>query len=83
MTKRWALKGMNCANCAAKIEHRISRLKDVAEVSVDIFSQRLMIDFNAGTSEESIESVSREALALLSRLEPQAEATELGRVQDA
>lgn len=44
MKKRFKLEGLECANCAAKMERTIGNLDGVNEVTVNFMTQRLVID---------------------------------------
>jgi copper chaperone CopZ len=44
MTKKFILQGLDCSNCAAKMEQAISRLDGVKEVSVNFITQKMIID---------------------------------------
>lgn len=44
MKKRFKLEGLECANCAAKMERAIGNLDGVKEVTVNFMTQRLVID---------------------------------------
>lgn len=44
MRKVFRLNGLCCANCAAKIERRIQKIKGIQEASVSFMAQKLMIE---------------------------------------
>ncbi len=44
MKKRFKLEGLECANCAAKMERAIDKLDGVKEVTVNFMTQRLIIE---------------------------------------
>ena len=44
MKKTFPLEDLDCANCAAKMEHAISKIDGVNEVSVSFLTQRMTID---------------------------------------
>ncbi len=44
MTKILKLEGIDCANCAAKIERGISKIKGVEEANVDFMTTKLFLD---------------------------------------
>ena len=48
------LKGLGCANCAAKIEANVSKLKGVNMVSVDFISKTLKVDLKNAKEKEDI-----------------------------
>ena len=44
MIKKFILSGLDCPNCAAKIEKDISSLEGVSKASVNLFTEKLVID---------------------------------------
>lgn len=44
MTNRYTLQGLDCPNCAAKIEREIAALEDVATATVDLMTQSLTVE---------------------------------------
>lgn len=44
MYKEFILEGLGCANCAAKMEDKISKLEYVSEVSINFATKKLMIE---------------------------------------
>ncbi len=60
MTKFFKLEGLDCANCAAKIERAISKIKGIDEASVDFMTTKLFIesrDINDELFEEMIKAI--------------------------
>ena len=54
MKKTYKLTGVDCANCAAKMEQRIAKLDGVNSCSVSFVLQRLTIDADEEAHEEII-----------------------------
>ncbi len=44
MKKRFILEGLECANCAAKMERAINELDGVKEATVNFMTQKLVIE---------------------------------------
>jgi copper chaperone CopZ len=44
MKKTYKLKGLDCANCLAKMERKISRLKGVRNVTSNFFTEKMVIE---------------------------------------
>ncbi len=44
MKKRFKLEGLECANCAAKMERAINELDGVKEATVNFMTQKLVIE---------------------------------------
>ena len=53
MDKIYRLEGLDCANCAMKIEKNIRKMKGVQEVSVDFVQKKMFVSFE-GNMEELI-----------------------------
>jgi len=44
MTKKFILQGLECANCAAKMERAINKLDGVTTATVNFLTQKLVIE---------------------------------------
>ena len=44
MKKKFILEGLDCANCAAKMENAINKLDGVKEATVNFMTQKLVIE---------------------------------------
>lgn len=66
MRKTFELKDLDCANCAAKMERAIEKMKEVNEVSVNYFTQKLIIDIDDGIFDETMKAVQEK----IRRVEP-------------
>lgn len=71
MEKKYELKGLDCANCAAKIEKNVREIKGVEQANVDFVQQKMTI--TAGKKE--FEAVEEEAKTLIKKLEPDVSVT--------
>lgn len=69
MKKIYYLKGLDCANCAAKIERGVQSLPGVAEANVDFMNQKLAITFQT----KETQGVEAAALQKIAQLEPDVE----------
>lgn len=69
MKKIYRLDGLDCANCAAKIERSVQQIKGVEQAQVDFMSTKLTIV----ASEKEIERISDEAKVIVNKLEPDVE----------
>ncbi|MFC4770923.1 heavy metal translocating P-type ATPase [Enterococcus hermanniensis] len=67
MEKVYRLDGLDCANCAAKIERSVQQIQGVEEAKVDFMSTKLTIKASA----EDIDRVSNEAKGIVHKLEPE------------
>ena len=50
MRKSFKLENLDCANCAAKMEHDISQLPGVNKVTISFMASKLMLDAQAETA---------------------------------
>ncbi len=66
MTKVFRLKDLDCANCAAKMEHCLSKIDAINHVSVNFMTQKMVIDAN----ENEFESVMQEVVKVCKKIEP-------------
>lgn len=66
MQKILEVKGIDCANCAAKLEKNINKIKGVNSAIVSFATSKLMID----ADDDKFEAVLDEAIALAKKLEP-------------
>ena len=46
MQKKFKLDEVDCANCAAKMETSIGRLNGVESVSINFFTQKMLLEIN-------------------------------------
>lgn len=61
MQKIYKLKGLDCANCAMKIENAVQKLKGVQEAVVDFATSKLFVEY---VEEELFEKVKQQVLKI-------------------
>ena len=66
MKKTFKLEGLDCANCAAKIEEGIRKLDGVLSASLSFATTRLLIEADDDKMEPIVES----AKAIIKKFEP-------------
>ncbi|MDR1704256.1 MAG: heavy-metal-associated domain-containing protein [Clostridiales bacterium] len=66
MKKTYRLRGLDCANCAAKIQEGISKLDGVSAASVSFATAKLVIEGDDSKIEQIIEASGK----IIKRLEP-------------
>lgn len=66
MKKTFALEDLECANCAAKMERKIAKLKGVDSVDVNFMAQKMTIE----APDDVFASVLEDAIRLISKIEP-------------
>lgn len=59
MKKKYYVEGMTCAACVAHVEKAVSKIKDVDEVSVNLFSKELFVDSKCDVTDKIINNVSK------------------------
>lgn len=71
MKKVYSIEGIDCANCAAKIEDKINRMRNIEEANLNFMMGKLSIEFKVSTDEE-VEEIMEEVRKLVKKLEPDA-----------
>ena len=66
MKKTFELEDLDCANCAAKMERKIAKIKGVDSVEVNFTTQKMTIEAADGI----FNSVVDEAVKLIEKVEP-------------
>ena len=66
MEKNYQLKGLDCVNCAAKIERAVSKVDGVTAANVDFINQKMSIS----CQKADLPTVETQALAIVNKLEP-------------
>lgn len=64
MKKRFNLEGLECANCAAKMEVAIGKLDGVNSVNINFLAEKLVIDVEEEKLEEVLEAAQKEITKL-------------------
>jgi len=67
MKKTFILEGLDCANCAAKMETQIKNLTGVSNAAVDFVSKKLTIE---AADEKYFNGIIAEATAIVKKIEP-------------
>lgn len=66
MRKVYKLEDLDCANCAAKMECAIQKIKGVNSASVNFMGQRMTIDAN----DENFDSIMKQVVKVCRKIEP-------------
>ena len=64
--KKFNLKNLDCANCAAQIEANVAKINGVNSVSVNFLTTTMKIDFDENRRDEIIEKIKQ----VIKKLEP-------------
>lgn len=67
MKKKFILEGLECANCAAKMEDAINKLDGVKEATVNFMTQKLVIDAADGKMPAIVQAAEK----IIKDLEPE------------
>ena len=57
MEKVFLLRGLNCPNCAAKIEKEVGELEGVREVTLNLMKETLTVQLDAGFSAAIVKQI--------------------------
>ncbi len=66
MQKKYSIE-VDCANCAAAVERKLSELEGIEKVSISYMAQKMIVDYVKGTDEKS---KLKEMLKVARRIEP-------------
>ena len=66
MKKTFELVGLDCANCAAKMERAVAGIDGVHHVSVSFITQRMVLD----ADDERFDDILKQAVKKCRRVEP-------------
>jgi len=69
MKKTFKLVGLDCANCAAKIENAVQKIPGVTDASVNFMTTKMVLE----ADETKIDDVVVQATAIVKKLEPDVE----------
>ena len=59
MKNKYKIKGLDCANCAAKLESEIQKVEGVNEASISFMTERLVIECSDNQKQEIMEKVKK------------------------
>ena len=68
MEKIFRIEGLDCANCAAKIERAVSKLDKVDKVTINFMTGKMLL----AADEQSFEEVYADAVKTIKKYEPSA-----------
>ena len=66
MQKKYSIE-VDCANCAAAVERKLSELEGIEKVSISFMAQKMIVDFAEGVDEKS---KLKEMLKVARKIEP-------------
>ena len=59
MKNKFKIKGLDCANCAAKLEGEIQKVEGVNEASISFMTERLVIECEENEKQEVMDRVNK------------------------
>lgn len=71
MKKVYSIEGIDCANCAAKVEDKINKIKGIDEAVLNFMTSKLSIEFES-SEEKDVEQVMSEVKKIIAKMEPDA-----------
>ncbi|MEG2002746.1 MAG: cation transporter [Clostridia bacterium] len=69
MKRNYKLEGLDCANCAAKLENAIAKVNGVSNVSISFMTLKMIIDIAEDNFDQSLGNV----MAVIKKMEPDVE----------
>lgn len=66
MKKKFKLQDLDCANCAAKMEDAIKKIKGVNDASVSFMTQKMMVD----AEDDRFDDIMKEVVRVCAKVEP-------------
>ena len=66
MQKSYRLNGLDCANCAAKLENKIKKVDGVKDAAINFFSSKMTLCFD----DEDAVTAKQEVLKTVKKTEP-------------
>lgn len=71
MKKTYSIEGIDCANCAMKLEQKINKIKGVNEATINFMMAKLSIETECSTDEE-FEEIMQKVKEITKKMEPDA-----------
>ncbi len=69
MKKVFKITGIDCANCALKIEDKIKQLENVNDVSINFLTEKFTLD----AKDEEFSNILEKSKNIIKKIEPDAE----------
>ena len=69
MKKIFKIQGLDCANCALKIENKIRELENINDVSINFLTEKFLLD----AKDEFFEEILEKSKNIIRKVEPDAE----------
>ncbi len=69
MKKVFKITGIDCANCALKMEDKIKKLENINDVSINFLTEKFSLD----AKDEFFDEILEQAIKIIKKIEPDAE----------
>lgn len=66
MIREYHISGLDCANCAAKLEHKLKNINGLESININFFNRKMYIK----VEEDNLERVYKEILRITRKVEP-------------
>ena len=66
MKKSYKLEGLDCANCAAKMERAITAVEGVTRVTISFMAQKMVLE----AADDRFDAILNEAAACIRKVDP-------------
>lgn len=73
MKNKFKVKGIDCADCALKLEEKIQKIENVTNATLSFFTEKLVIECDEENREEVIEKIKK----IIKKEEPDAKIEEI------
>lgn len=60
MKSTYKIKGIDCANCAARLENAINKVEGVQNVSISFMTERMVIEYDEQNKDEIMKRIKKE-----------------------
>lgn len=70
MKRTYTINGIDCANCAMKLEDKINKIKGVSEATINFMMAKLIIETES--SSEDFEEIMQKVREIVKKMEPDA-----------
>jgi len=73
MKRNYRLEGLDCADCAAKLERKLASVKGMQSAAINFMTLKCMIE----AEDDKIDDVVKEAMKIIAREEPDVEVKQI------
>ena len=73
MKNIYKIKGLDCANCASKLENAIQKIEGMESVSINFMTEKMILEYNGENKQEMMEKIKK----ILKKEEPDVKIEEI------